>query len=89
MRRVLLAGLLLGCAAETGPDPAALRAGQERACSIVVAEHVGMPVEAVTPAWDHATAAGTAVVRVDVPGRPHTCEVDGALRVLALEHPRE
>ena len=79
---------LAGCA-EPGPDPAELRAGQERACAVVVAEHVGMTVEQVTPSWQGATPEGRAIVLVDAPGRPHTCEVDDGFRVYALQHPRE
>jgi hypothetical protein len=41
----------------------------------------------VTANWDRVTPDGIAVVAVRSPGAVHTCEVDAALRVWAVEHP--
>jgi hypothetical protein len=81
---LLAAAVLLTACAEPAP-PAPDHAAQERTCAAVVAEHVGMQPDQVSPVWDHATPEGTAVVNVSAPGRPHSCEISG-LRVLRLDH---
>jgi len=89
-----LAGLLLilaGCAAAPAPAPENHDAAVA-ACAAAVAAHVGKGVEAVSASWTGPTAAGTGMVTVsDAAGagteRVHTCEVDGAGRVLAIRHP--
>ena len=53
---------------------------------------MGKAVEAVSASWTGTTEAGTGIVTVsDAQGagaeRVHTCEVDGAGRVLAIRHP--
>jgi hypothetical protein len=53
----------------------------------VVAPHEGVAVDAVTATWERVTPEGIAVVAVRSPGAVHTCEVDAALRVRAVEHP--
>ena len=62
------------------------------ACAAAVAAHVGKGVDAVSASWTGTTEAGTGIVTVsDAQGagaeRVHTCEVDGAGRVLAIRHP--
>jgi hypothetical protein len=80
--------LLAGCAGTAaGPDEAAVRAGQERACAAVVAPHEGVPVSAVAATWDGVTPEGLAVVTARSPEAVHTCEVDPALGVRRVLHP--
>ena len=89
-----LAGLLLmlaGCAAAPAPPPDSHDVAVA-ACAAAVAAHVGKGVEAVSAGWTGPTQAGTGMVTVsDAEGagteRVHTCEVDGAGRVLAIRHP--
>ncbi|HET9069071.1 MAG TPA: hypothetical protein VFN28_10540 [Amaricoccus sp.] len=89
------AGLLLlaGCAAApvSAPRPESHEAGVA-ACAAAVAAHVGKDVGAVQASWAGATEGGVGVVSVTDAGsaggeRLHTCEVDGAGRVLAIRHP--
>ena len=88
MRLTPLLVVLAGCATPSvPPDPAATRAGQERVCAEVVAEHVGLPVAEMAPEWQAAGADGADLVVVRHPGTRHTCEVDAELRVRALQHP--
>jgi hypothetical protein len=89
VRNACVALVLAGCAAGGGgpADEAGLRAGQERACAIAVADHVGLGVEAVSPTWSHVAPDGHAIVEVRDGDRLHTCEVDDELRVYALLHP--
>jgi hypothetical protein len=91
--RALPAGLLMlaGCAPGPAPGPVSHEA-EVAACAAVVAAHVGKGVEAVSAGWTGTTEAGTGIVTVsDAAGagseRVHTCEVDGAGRVLAIRHP--
>jgi hypothetical protein len=85
---MVLAAAVAGCGVPAGgPDPAAVRAGQERVCAAVVAEHDRMAVEDVTATWQRATEEGTAIVAVSGPGSFHTCEVDAGLRVREVLHP--
>ena len=87
-----VAGLMLvlaGCAAAPAPEN---HAAEVAACAAAVAAHVGKAVDAVSASWTGTTAAGTGIVTVsDAQGagaeRVHTCEVDGAGRVLAIRHP--
>jgi hypothetical protein len=86
------AGLLLvlaGCAAPPAPEG---HAAEVAACAAAVAAHVGKGIEAVEASWTGTTKAGTGMVTVSdaqASGdeRVHTCEVDGAGRVLAIRHP--
>jgi hypothetical protein len=88
MRNLWLAVMISACTVTTTKDgPVALRAGQEAACAAVVAPHEGVTVKAVTATWERVTPEGIAVVAVQSPGAVHTCEVDAALRVRAVEHP--
>jgi hypothetical protein len=95
-----LAGLMLvlaGCAAAPGAENQAASRAQDHAaavaaCAGAVAAHVGKAVDAVAASWTGTTEAGTGIVGVsDTQGtggeRTHTCEVDGAGRVLAIRHP--
>lgn len=83
--------LLAGCAA--GETPTAADHGAEvAACAATVAAHVGKGTDAVAATWTGTTATGTGMVTVtDAQGagseRLHTCEVDGAGRILAILHP--
>ena len=86
--RLLLALLpvLAACVAE-GPAPEAeLRARQEAACAVVIAEHVRRPVAEVSTRW-LSSAAGVATVEARDGARIHHCQVDGAARVLGYTHP--
>jgi hypothetical protein len=80
----------LGLAACTlpaaGPE-SSLRERQVAACAVVTAEHLGRPGADLPAAWRAATPAGTALVEVPDPARPHVCEVDAGARVLRLDHP--
>ena len=85
----MLAVMLAGCAAEA---PAPDHAAEVAACAAAVAAHVGKGTDAVAASWTGVTEAGMGMVTVsDAQGtgveRVHTCEVDGAGRVLAIEHP--
>jgi hypothetical protein len=89
-RWILGGAAIAGCAVQTVPGPDV--AGIERACSGVVADHVGKPAAAVSARFDAVGADGVSVVVVTDAGgaggeRIHTCEVDAAGRVLAIRHP--
>lgn len=62
-------------------------ARRERVCAEVVAEHVGLATGAVVATWQAAGVDGVDVVVVRHGGTFHTCEVDRAPRVRALQHP--
>jgi hypothetical protein len=84
-----VAGLLAACAAPQN-DPGAAASvgqGQERACAVAVAAHVGKEPGAVTAAMAEPGADGTALVNVTDGGRLHTCAVDADLRVIEIRHP--
>jgi hypothetical protein len=86
----VLAIILAGCAAQEAPAPD--HAALVEACAVALAKHVGKEVDAVTASWTGSTADGMGIVTVsDVQAARvelvHTCEVDGAGRVLALRHP--
>jgi hypothetical protein len=79
----------LGLAACTPPaegPEGSLRERQVAACAAVTAEHLGRPGTDLTAAWLGTTPAGTALVELPDPARPHVCEVDAAARVLRLDH---
>ena len=87
----VLAVVLAGCAAAT-PRRRGDHAAEVEACAAAVAAHVGKGAEAVAARWTGADRAGIGIVTVsDAQGagaeRVHTCEVDGAGRVLAIRHP--
>jgi hypothetical protein len=82
---------LMGCAAETGTAEAD-RTALVAACAAAVAAHVGKGADAVTATWTGTTPEGIGLVAVgdaqeSGAERVHVCEVDGAGRVLAIEHP--
>ena len=86
----MVAGILAACAPQGAPE--ADHGTEIAACAAVVAGHLGKDVGAVTAGWSGATAGGGGIVTVsDAAGaggeRVHTCEVDGAGRVLAIRHP--
>jgi hypothetical protein len=88
----LAVAAVAGCAAETAGTPETARETQVAACAAAVAAHVGKPTDAVAASWTGATEAGTATVTVsdaEAGGaeRVHTCEVDAAGQVRAIEHP--
>jgi hypothetical protein len=92
VRWIVVVAAVAGCAAETAGALDAARETQVAACAAAVAAHVGKATDAVAASWAATTEAGTAIVTVsDAQAggaeRVHTCEVDAAGRVRAIEHP--
>lgn len=80
--------LLAGCA-ETGGTPASppdLRARQETACTLAIAQHIRQPPAVVTSRW-LSDQGGVARVEAVDGGRRHICDVDAGGRVLGYSHP--
>lgn len=98
MRNMGLIVLVAGLAGCGGPDPnpgpieapaaAPNRAVQEAACAAVVAEHTGLPLDAMRAEWTGPSDTGTDIFFVHHGATLHTCEVDPDGRVLELQHPQ-
>ena len=80
--------LLAGCTetAVTIPSAPDLRARQETACTLAIADHIRQPAVAVTSRW-LSEQGGVARVEAIDGGRRHLCDVDAGSRVLGYSHP--
>lgn len=81
--------LLLGACAAEPPEPAPPSAAGAEACQAAVAAHVGKGVDAVAVDWVETRPDGVEVFEAVDGSRRHTCDVDAAGRVLAIDHPPE
>lgn len=82
----LLAGCTETAVTVTIPSAPDLRARQETACTLAIAQHIRQPPAAVTSRW-LSDQGGVARVEAVDGGRRHICDVDAGGRVLGYSHP--